>query len=134
MAASVNRFAPAVRGEGKGLVVPMAQWVDDIVLGAAVASTYTLPTGTNPAGGGSQAVNPPPGTTVTASILRISNGTSTPVFVSSQSVASAAGTLAGAGSIIIPGNGSLLFAVPGGVASISLFSTPGGNVSIEAWW
>jgi len=138
MAAAVNRFAPAVRGEGKGLVVPMAQWIDAFLLAAATARTYTLPTGTNPAGGGSQAVNPPPGATVTATILRISNPITATgaVWVNPQTtaVAEVADKLTGLAAFPVAPGEHFLFQVPVGVASISMISTAGGIVIIEAWW
>ncbi len=140
MAAAVNRFAPAVRGEGKGLIVPMSQWIDTFLLAAATARSYTLPTGTLPSGGGSQAVNPPPGTTVTATILRISNplaaGVGDVVWVNPGGVATvpAADILTGLSSFpVFPGE-HFLFQLPVGVSSVSMISTTGGIVIIEAWW
>lgn len=134
MAASVNRFAPVVRGEGKGIIVPMANWVDNLVLVANVAQTYTLPTGTNPAGGGTQAINPPPGTTVTATILRVTTNGAL-VYVNAQTAAAvpAANNILGNGSVPIPG-GSFMFQVPVGVASISFIASGAAVISIEAWW
>jgi hypothetical protein len=140
MAASVNRFAPVVRGEGKGLVVPMAQWIDAFLLAAATARSYTLPTGINLAGGGTPILNPPPGVTVTATILRISNplaaGVGDVVWVNPGGVATVptADILTGLSSFpILPGE-HFMFQLPVGVASISMISTTGGVVIIEGWW
>jgi hypothetical protein len=136
MAASVNRFVPVVRGEGKGIIIPMANWIDGFLLAAATARSYTLPTGTNPSGGGSQSVNPPPGATVTATILRIWNVTTAALWVNAQATAAVEGAdkLTGLASIPIMPTSFFMFQVPIGVTSISMISTPGGEVIIESWW
>lgn len=138
MAVSVNRYMVVVRSEGKALVTPASQWIDAVVLVASTAQTYTLPTGTDPAGGGSQGVNPPPGTTVRASILRITNAMATagPVYIAftGTAVIPTASTSTGTSLYVVPAGGTVLTQVPPGTTAISLISTGSGVVTVECWW
>lgn len=138
MAASVNRFAPVVRGEGKiaPQLIPMANWIDNLVLVANVAQTYTLPTGTDLSGGGSEGANPstPPGVLRTATILRVSTNGAL-VYINAQAAASvpAANNIVGNGSIPIAG-GQYMLQIPVSVASVSFIASGAAVISIEAWW
>jgi hypothetical protein len=137
MAAAVNRFAPVVRGEGKGIIVPMSNWIDGFLLAAATARSYTLPTGTDPSGGAPLGpTGTPPGASRTATILRVWNITTAVLWVNAQGTAAveAADKLTGLASVPIMPTSSFMFQIPLSVTSISMISTPGGEVIIEAWW
>lgn len=122
MAASVKRLVPVTRNMGQPIagMTQIGMWRDNLVLVAATAQTYTLPT--DAAGN-------------KASMLRIS-ALAGDIWVNFGVAAAAPGVniITGAASVLLKTSaGAVSFAVPDSAVSISLLSTPGTSISIEAW-
>ena len=119
MPATVRTLRALPRNQGVQIpnLVPNAEWVDALVLVAATAQTYALPTG--------------------ALILRI-NALAGDIWVNFAGTAAAPGAniTTGLSSILLKTSaGPQFLVVPGGPnrANPSFLSTPGTTISIEVW-
>jgi hypothetical protein len=122
MAASVKRLVPVTRNMGQAIsgMTQIGMWRDNLVLVAATAQTYTLPT--------DSANNK-------ASMLRV-NALAGDIWVNFGATAAAPGAniITGAASVLLKTSaGPVSFAVPDSATSVSFLSTPGTSISIEAW-
>jgi hypothetical protein len=133
---TLNKFQPVRRGsETVPFIFPASQWIDNLVLAANTVKTYTLPTGTDAAGGAGG--NPvPPGKTVTATIFRLTaNGG--PVWLNPNggtAAIPAADNTAGNGDICIPASMPYWLSIPIGGQPLSLIAAAIVTISVEAWW
>jgi hypothetical protein len=123
MAAAIKRLTSINRNDGVQVagLVQAAQWCDALVLVAATAQTYNFPTDAN----GNK-----------ARMFRI-NALGGDIWINFQGVTAVvpvANTITGAGSILFKTSlGPAFFVAPDVITSMSLISTPGTTISIEAW-
>lgn len=105
-------------------VIPAAQWVDNLVLVAGAAKSYTLPTGLGPQG-----------QTLTASIFRITaNGG--PVWLNANggtAAVPAADNLDGDGPVCIPAGRDYWLSIPKGGQPLSFIASDAVVLCVEAW-
>lgn len=117
MAASVKRIVPITRNQGVAVpgLVQCGMWVDDLVLVAATAQTYTFP--------------------ANSSIYRIS-ALAGDIWINFgiTALAPVANNIAGNGPILLKTSaGAVFFSKPDSATSMSVLSTPGTTISIEAF-
>jgi hypothetical protein len=117
MAATVKRIVPVTRNQGVAVpgLVQCGMWVDALVLVAATAQTYTFPTG--------------------ASIFRIS-ALAGDIWINFGVTAAAPGAnnVAGNAPILLKTSaGAVFLAKPDSATTMSVLSTPGTTISIEAF-
>lgn len=121
MAASITRLRPVARQQGDHIpgLLPIAQWIDCVVLVGGAPQSYTLPTdGTNK-----------------GTILRITANAG-PIYGNFAAAAAVpVANVVGASSFMLrTDTGSALLAAPSPVpATLSLFSPVDTIVTIEAW-
>jgi hypothetical protein len=127
MAQSIQRLVPVARNQGVQVpnLIPLSEWCDSIVLAAAAAYSYVLKQdGLAPV--------------VDGALLRINAAAAArPLYVNPTGVAvvPTATTTNGTSSILLQeaGQDPVLLAMPAGQTTLSLISTAGGVVTIEAW-
>jgi hypothetical protein len=122
MAASVKRLVPVTRNMGQPIagMTQIGSWRDNLVLVAATAQTYTLPTD---------------GSNNKASMLRV-GALAGDIWANFGTAAAAPGgniTTGAAAVLLKTSAGSVSFAVPDAATTVSFLSTPGTSISIEAW-
>ena len=132
----VNKYAPILRnGVATAGLIQSAQWVDNLVLVAGAAKSYTRPAGTNPAGGAVTSSGPA-GSIVHATILRIT-ATGGPVWVDTNGNTAAvpvADNTSGNGPVCIPAGLPYFMALPLSTQNLSFIADAPVALSIEAWW
>lgn len=131
----VNRFSPFVRLGQVGGIKPASQWADNLVLVANTAKSYTLPTGTDPAGSPVTAAGPA-GKTVKGTILRIvvDGG---PVWIDANgnvAVIPVADNILGNGPVCIPPMTEYWLSVPVSSQPLSFIADQAVRISLEVWW
>ena len=130
-APQVVRYEPVVRqGVSGPEALPMARWIDNLVLGISTAKTYVLPSGPNPAFGPTNPNAPP---TIIAGYLRIStDGRLVWVCANGPVTIPTSTCLTGMGSIPIINR--YFFVVPPNTGGIGFLAPNGAVLSIEAWF
>ena len=129
----VVRFsAPVRQGQVAPTLLPMAQWVDNIVLLAGANFSYTPPSGPNPDFGVNTAVP----ATIKASFFRVTtNGQLVWVSVLGAVGQPTNNNLAGNGSVCIPpAVSSYFFVLPPNWGTVNFFAPNGAILAIEAWF
>lgn len=125
MAASIRRLNPVPRQQGIQIpgLIPVAQWIDALVLAANVAQTYTLPIDNT------QALGARHGT-----ILRITANAG-PIYINfaATAIVAVANILGTAPIMLRTDMGPVLLAVPTGATTVSIISPGAAIVTVEAW-
>jgi hypothetical protein len=127
MVQSIQRMVPVARNQGVQVpnLIPLSEWCDSLLLVANTAQSYTLKQGQlAPLQDGA--------------LLRINAvSTARPLYVDPTKVAviPTATTTNGASAVLLQdvNQEPVLLAMPAGQTVLSLISTAGGIVTIEAW-
>jgi hypothetical protein len=124
MAASIRRMVPVTRNQGVQVpgLLPIAQWIDALVLVANAAQSYTLPTDTT------QTPN------VKGTILRLTANAG-PLYINFAGTAAVPGAITnGSSSVMLRTDlGSVMLVVPHSTDTLSIISPNAAVVTIEAW-